>query len=284
MPSTKELSQKIVSLKNTQKVTKTMKLVSNSKLRLSQLAFQHAKQYKASVEDIFRATLSQNSNHKLLTEYEQVNKILIVVYSSDKGLCGGFNNNLLKHLVKQIKDFKEKDNEIDIITIGNRAYNFCSKRFNVIENHVDLAGKISFKKSQSISMNVKEMFLNGTYQEIYVCYNQFESILKQNPTTSRFLPLKIEHNQENVKETAFLYDSPKDVFNYIVSKNLNITMFLLLLENSVGEHAARMAAMDSATSNGDKLINEYTLLRNRVRQTGITTELTEIVAGAESLK
>ena len=284
MPSIKELSQKIVSLKNTQKVTKTMKLVSNSKLRLSQLAYQHAKGYKVSVDNIFRATLSQNSNHKLLTEYDQINKILILVFCSDKGLCGGFNNNLLKYLAKQIKTFEREGKEVDIMTIGNRAYNFCSKRFNVIENHEELASKISFKKSQSISMNVKEMFLQGIYQEIYVCYNEFESILKQNPKTSRYLPFKLEQERKDVKETSFLYDSSKDVFNYILSKNLNITIFLILLENSVGEHAARMAAMDSATSNGDKLIDEYTLLRNRVRQTSITTELTEIVAGAESLK
>ena len=287
MPSIKELTQKIVSLKNTQKVTQTMKLISTSKLKKAQNANNKATAFITDFAHIALPLLnSTNFPHPLINQNtkQNNNKILVVIFSSDKGLCGGFNNNLFKKLFKNFSQLKNNGTSIDIITCGNRAYNFFSKKFNIIENYQDIASKVDLSQARKLATKLRNFFTSGAYQSIHLGYNKFESILKQTPSYERILPLTFNKAQKEKNQELIFEPNQSQILNFIIPKGVEIKIFSILLENSVGEHAARMAAMDSATTNGQNLINHYSTLRNRVRQSGITTELTEIVAGAESLK
>ena len=288
MPSLKEYNVKIASLKNTAKVTKTMNMVSSAKFRKAQDAQNNSRLYANQLKGVIGrlAGAAGSQTHPLMEVSENVSKALVVVFASDKGLCGGFNNNLIKFVKKWIANEGKSFSSIDYITTSKRATNGIKGIGNIIKRVEDKAASPDFATAKEIGELAQEKFIAGEYDEVFLVYNVFESALSQKPTMEKVLPLTAEKAEESKgPEIDYIYEPNRtELLSYLLPKSVNFAVFSAFLESAAGEHAARMAAMDSATTNAKKLIDLNTTLRNRARQAQITTELTEIVAGAESLK
>ena len=213
-------------------------------------------------------------------------RTLLVPVSSDKGLCGGFNNNLIKFVKKWLAEDGKSFTNIDFITTSKRATNGIRGIGNIVKELEGVAATPDFAIAKEIGELAQEKFIAGEYDEVFLVYNVFESALSQKPTVEKVLPMTAqEAEEEGNQEIDYIYEpSRTELLSYLLPKTVNFSFFSAFLESAAGEHAARMAAMDSATTNAKKLIDLNTTLRNRARQAQITTELTEIVAGAESLK
>jgi len=294
MPSIKDYNDKLKSLRNTQKITKTMKMVSASKLRKAQGAQVNAKLYAHSIKDLISrmsGTVEKNSS-TLLKTVENPKTALILIINSDKGLCGAFNNNANKMVAAWIEKNRQHYDKIDLCCCGKKGYGFFKKRDNVIKHYEEVTINPKFEDAQSIGEDLSKAFSEGQYDEIYISYNEFISPLAQNTLFNKVLPIdpntlvekEAEEDQSNRVAVDYIFEPKKNyLLDYLIPHYLYFTIFFALLENSAGEHGARMSAMDSASKNATELIDKNTLLRNRARQAQITTELTEIVAGAEAL-
>ncbi|MCM8538740.1 MAG: ATP synthase F1 subunit gamma [Lentisphaeraceae bacterium] len=287
MPSLKEYNVKIASLKNTAKVTKTMNMVSSAKFRKAQDAQNNSRLYATQLKGVIgRLAGAAGSDTHPLMQVREAKKALVVVFASDKGLCAGFNNNLIKFVKKWSANEGKAYDKVEFITTSKRATNGVKTVGNIIKKLEDIAGTPTFAIAKEIGELAQEKFVGGEYDEVFLIYNVFESALSQKPTLEKVLPMTAEKAEEGSgQEIDYIYEpSRTELLSYLLPKTVNFSFFSAFLESAAGEHAARMAAMDSATTNAKKLIDENTTLRNRARQAQITTELTEIVAGAESLK
>ena len=294
MPSLKEYNVKINSLTNTAKVTKTMNMVSISKYRKAQQAqvnsSLYAKYLNASMDRLVEA-VGEEAFHPLMSAKEgSKNNALLIVCASDRGLCGGFNNNLFRYLNQWFGENKSKYDEIDFISSSKRSTSATQKLGKVLKSYEDISGNPSFDIAHEIGQFSQKTFLEGNYRQVFIVYNIFESALVQTPTLKQILPLvSLKKDDDNQKQESkvnldYIYQPSKnDLLNLLIPKTINFHILNALLESAAGEHVARMTAMDSATTNAKKIIETYTIKRNRARQAQITTELTEIVAGAESL-
>ena len=287
MPSLKEYNVKIASLKNTAKVTKTMNMVSSAKFRKAQDAQNNSRLYATQLKGVIGrlAGAAAAEPPPLMKVSESSSNALVVVFASDKGLCGGFNNNLIKFVKKWLAKDGKSFSKIDYITTSKRATNGIKAIGSIIKRVEDKAASPDFATAREIGELIQEKFIAGEYDEVFLVYNVFESALSQKPTIEKVLPLTAETAESDGPEIDYIYEPNRtELLSYLLPKSVNFSVFSAFLESAAGEHAARMAAMDSATTNAKKLIDLNTTLRNRARQAQITTELTEIVAGAESLK
>lgn len=284
----KEFNKKIVSLKNTRKMTKTMKMVSASKFKRSYKAQDSALNYAKRLSDLMaRLSSSSDGRHPLMKTKRISNNALMVVFTSDKGLCGGFNNNLIRSVRRWVAENPDKHTKIDFSFCGRRGYMAFRRSVSVKKYYENITVKPSFDDALTLSSEITDAFIKGEYDEIYIAYNNFKGPLSQLPTIEKLLPLNASDVTSVSKASAADYAyEPKEsiLFDILVSKFLNFKVYFTLLENAAGEHGARMAAMDNASKNTADLIDKYTLLRNRARQASITTELIEIISGAEALK
>ena len=286
MPSLKEYNVKIASLKNTAKVTKTMNMVSSAKLRKAQEAQNNSRLYADQLKGVIGrlASAAGSDTHPLMQVAAEAKKALVVVFASDKGLCAGFNNNLVKFVKRWLADAGQAFDAVDFISTSKRATNGVKDLGNIIKKLEDIAGTPTFAIAKEIGDLAQEKFVGGDYDEVYLIYNVFESTLSQKPTAEKILPMTAAEADGSDQEADYIYEpSRTELLSYLLPKTVNFAFFSAFLESAAGEHAARMAAMDSATTNANNLIDTNTTLRNRARQAQITTELTEIVAGAESL-
>jgi F-type H+-transporting ATPase subunit gamma len=214
-------------------------------------------------------------------------RALVLLFSSDRGLCGSFNNQIAKKLLLWIRENAGRFERIDISFCGRRGYNALKSRVKVRRNYEGVTNKPSYANARRISAELKEPFLAKRYDEIYLAYNRYHSPLVQKPVVEKFLPFQppaLTAGQSR-KNIPYLYEpAEKDLLSLLLPKMLDFQIFHTLLENSAGEQGARMTAMDSATNNADDLISQLTLLRNRARQAAITKEISEIVSGAEAMK
>ena len=285
MPSLKEYNVKIASLKNTAKVTKTMNMVSSTKFRKAQLAQNNSRMYADQLKGVIGrlAGAAGEGTHPLM-QVRDSKKALVIVFASDKGLCGGFNNNLIKFVKKWKSEEGKSFETVDFITTSKRATLGIKTVGSIIKSVEDVAASPDFATAMEIGELAQDKFIAGEYDEVYLVYNILLSALSQKPTAEKILPMTADEAQGG-PETDYIYEpSRPELLSYLLPKSINFSVFSAFLESAAGEHAARMAAMDSATTNANKLIETNTTLRNRARQAQITTELTEIVAGAESLK
>lgn len=286
--SINDFNIKIRSLKSTQKITKTMKMVSASKLRKAHQAQANAKLYAQNLTALTsRISASVHSTvHPLLTPRDGVKNILILVITSDKGLCGAFNHNANKRVASWIEENRHHE-KIDLSCCGKRGYMFF-KKHDIVKNHYeDVTADPKFLNAKKIGDDLKKSFLDEEYDEIYLSYNQFFSPLSQKTVFEKILPIDPHVLiEEEVNQTVeYIFDPEvKQLLDFLIPHFLYFKIYFALLENAAGEHGARMTAMDSATKNASELIDRYTLFRNRARQAAITTELSEIVAGAEAQK
>lgn len=284
MPSLKEYNVKLASLANTRKMTKTMQMVSASKLRKAQEAEKNASHYAAHMRELIgRLTATTGAfTHPLMDGPAEIKKSLVLVFTSDKGLCGGFNNNLCKYLRKRIP---ELPGEVHLAFCGRRGYMALRREAPVKAHFEDVTAHPSFANSRSVSHKLRHWFLDGEFDAVYFCYNQFVNALTQTPTLWKILPLspEIVRDEEEAFEPDYIFEPDRRILlETLLPKALDFQVHFAVLENSAGEHGARMTAMDNATANAAKLIDHYTLLRNRARQAAITTEMIEIVSGAEA--
>lgn len=288
MASLKDLNLKIVSLKNTQKMTKTMKLVAASKLRRAQQAQENARDFALRLDDLLLGLAANppGQPHPLMVARKPARKALVLFVVSDRGLCAGFNNNLCRHTTRWLADHAKTFDALEMSFCGRRGFNFFKNHAKVRRHYEGVTDKPRFEAAQGIANEVMESFLSGEYDIVYLAYNHFKSTLVQTPTLEQLLPIGGGPDEGDDKPAArnYLYEpDPEVLLAGLLPNAVRFRVFHALLENAAGEHAARMTAMDNATRNAKDMIQFYTLKRNRERQAAITKELIEIVTGAESL-
>lgn len=283
MATLKELRIRLKSLKNTRKITSAMKMVSAAKLRRAREAAQRSRPYIDKMSEVLQRLQSSSDLPEMpLLEKRDVKKTLYLVFSSDRGLCGGFNNNLFKSLYAEIKN---QTVPCDVIVVGKKANEFFKrKKIPPVEYHEGLGVQPSYQSAKSIAEKAMQEFVSGTYDRVYVYFNRFVSTLTQKPTGEQLLPFESTGEEKPAANRDYLFEPNKgEILRDIIPKQIILKVFQCMLDNSAGEHAARMTAMDNATNNAKDIIGNITVQMNRARQADITRELIEVVSGAESL-
>lgn len=289
MASLKDIRLRIESTKNTQQITKAMKLVSAAKLRKAQHNITNMRPYAITLKGVIaNIAATQKVSHPLMTKKESVRNVLLVVLTSDRGLCGGFNSNINKFADRYLADNKNKYEKIDFIFIGKRGADFFArKKVTGIENITKLDKDISYDLAKGVAENLIAHYQDGNYDEVRLIYNEFKSAISQQVVCETLLPVELE--KSSFEGTSFAPDmifdpSPEAIIEELLKKNFNLQVYRAMSESVASEHGARMTAMENASNNARDMINKLTLTYNKLRQEKITTELTEIVSGAESLK
>lgn len=292
MPSLKELNSKISSLRNTQKMTKTMKLVSASKMRRAMTAQSNAKVYGEEMSALLgnvAARVGASASHPLLTVRPVVRRIHAIVVMSDRGLCAGFNNNLSRFTARWLDDQRKKYESVQMSFCGRRGYSFFRSRCDVVKHYEGVTEKPAYATASAIAEELMLQYTSGQFDAIYLIFNRFKSALSQIPTVVQILPIASNEaagatsGKSSIKGDMIFEPAEADLMGLLLPQAIRFGVFSALLENAAGEHAARMTAMESASKNATEMIERYTLERNRARQAAITKELIEIVTGAESL-
>jgi F-type H+-transporting ATPase subunit gamma len=290
MANLKEIRIRIDSTKNTQQITKAMKLVSAAKLRKAQHQIQNMRPYTVTLKNVIgNIAATQKVSHPLMEKKTSVKNVLLVTLTSDRGLCGAFNSGIIKFAEKYIADNKNRYEKIDFVFIGKRGIDhFARKGVKAIENLTKLDKDASYALAKSIAENLIERYEKGHYDEIRLIYNEFKSAISQKVVCETLLPVEIEKNSFE-GATGFAADmifdpAPELIIEDLLKKNFNLQVYRAMCESVASEHGARMTAMENASNNARDMINKLTLTYNKARQEKITTELTEIVSGAESLK
>lgn len=289
MLTIKEFDTKLKSLKSTQKITKTMKMVSASKLRRAHEAQANAKLYARNLTALtsrISASVSQGS-HPLLTPRPKVKNAAILVMTSDKGLCGAFNHNANRKVAAWIEANRHGHERIDLLCCGKKGFMYFQKHHVVKRHYEHVTGNPKFLDAQKIGDDLSRAFCNFEYDEVYLSYNQFFNPLSQKTVFEKILPIDPHAlmGAPDRKAQDYIFEpAAAELLKFLIPHFLYFKIYFALLENAAGEHGARMTAMDNANKNTLEMTDRYTLFRNRARQAAITTELTEIVAGAEALK
>jgi F-type H+-transporting ATPase subunit gamma len=293
MPNLKELKNRISSVKSTRKITSAMKMVAASKLRRAQDLAESSRVYADSLSFILSSLAGNTKNSsdlpEILTGRENSKISLLIINSSDRGLCGGFNSNLFRNAKNWISEQQEKGKSVKIITVGKKASSFYKKTdLNVIANFDDLnSNDKQLQVSEEIKNKIMELFENNEIDEVSILFNKFVSVIAQEPTYQSLIPLSNEEADEEVTDTSnavFEFEPDKsELLEYLVPRNFLTQIYRSVLESSASEHAARMTSMDNATRNAGDMIDGLTLTYNRTRQAFITKELIEIISGAEAV-
>jgi F-type H+-transporting ATPase subunit gamma len=284
MPSTIDLRRRIRSVKNTQQITKAMKMVAAAKLRRAQERMMAARPYSAALRAVLQslATRVEMGSHPLLAEREQENKVLLLIVTADRGLAGAFNTNVIRGAQNAIAE--KGWQEVHLLPIGRKAYDFFKRRPLPIKRHAtQIYNALSIDTAREIAVEFTQDFLNGDFDAVYVIYNEFKSIMTQRVTLERLLPLERAWVDEKGTEPAidYLYEpSPEEILSELLPKHIEFQLYRVLLESAAAEQGARMTAMESATKNASEMISHLTLTYNRIRQAAITKEIIEIVSGA----
>ena len=292
MASLDDLKKRITSVKSTQKITKAMKMVAAAKLRRAQENAEKGRPYSEKMNNIIlnlSSGISDKENAPKLLAGTGLDKThLCIVLTSDRGLCGGFNTNIIKKAKSYFKKIANEDKSLKIITVGTKGYDQLKRLYknNIIE-------KISFKESKSVSYADAEKVGNIIIdkfekKEFDICtifYNQFKNVITQIPQEQQIIPLKVsEEKKEPLDENSYEFEPEEDeILGNLLPKNISTQIFKAMLENSASEQGSRMTAMDNATRNAGEMVEKLTIQYNRSRQAAITKELIEIISGAESL-
>jgi F-type H+-transporting ATPase subunit gamma len=286
MATLKSIKKRITSVKNTGQITKAMKMVSAAKLRRAQEAIMAARPYARKLDEVLQrlAGRDESENHPLL-EKREVKKALLIVISSDRGLCGGFNANLGKAAERFVKNKRTEVADLDVMTLGRKGNEFLRNRVNVVKNYDNILSSINYQTAALIAQEVIERYQACDYDEVYLIYNAFRSVISQEITLERLLPVAPADPGQDEQAPAYIYEPSKgELLAELLPKNIEVQIFKGLLDSVAAEHAARMTAMDSAAKNASEMIGKLTLQYNRARQAAITKELMEIISGAESIK
>ena len=288
MASLKEVKSRILSVNSTQQITKAMKMVAAAKLRRAQDRVIQLRPYSDKLRTILNnLSSSSGSNSKLLQE-RKINKVLLIVVGSDKGLCGSFNSSVIKYTNQLIESNYKKHYEnkkLTILPIGKKMFDHYKKRnFLILDKFWSILKKSSYDDVAGISNFLMNEFILENYDKIDIIFNEFKNVAVQNTMTSTFLPVNEENDDEDKNDTNYIFEpNQKDILNKLIPKALTANLFKTILESNASEQGARMTAMSQATDNATELLKELKLSYNRSRQAAITKEILEIVGGAEAL-
>jgi F-type H+-transporting ATPase subunit gamma len=287
----KEVRNRIKSVQSTQQITKAMKMVSAAKLRRAQDAITQMRPYAKKLQEVLANIVSNSEgdvNMALATE-RPVEKVMIIVVTSDRGLCGGYNSNLIK-LAKQVASEKYATQlargNVQILPIGKKGYeNFSKTKLKVVNNFWDIFTGLSFEKVQGAAQYAMDAFAKGEVDSVDLVYSEFKNAATQRFVAESFLPVQKITKASGQKNADFIYEPDKEVLiAELMPKILNTQLFKATLDANASEHGARMTAMDKASDNANELLKSLKISYNRARQAAITTELTEIVSGAAALQ
>ncbi|MSQ48351.1 MAG: ATP synthase F1 subunit gamma [Deltaproteobacteria bacterium] len=286
MATLKVIRRRVSSVRNIQQITKAMKMVSAARLRRAQEAAIAARPYAEKLEAVLQnlATQGQSLSHPLLTAREEQHIDLLLV-TSDRGLCGGFNSNLVRAAEAFIRSHPNQ--KVTITIVGRRGYDYFKRRpVEIGDHHINLFGRLTPALANEIGTRLSQRFVNGETDGVYVLYARFRSALVQIPTIDHMLPIiPKERAADAPSSSEYLYEpQPQELLESLLTRYIDMLIYRAMLESVASEHGARMTAMDNATSNAVEMIDRLTLDMNRARQASITRELLEIVSTSESLK
>ena len=285
MPNLIDLRRRIRSVKNTEQITKAMKMVAAAKLRRAQQAVVSSRPYARLLRDILSSVLgkaageSDSLDHPLLAQRDEQN-VLLLLLSGDKGLAGAFNANILKEARLFLESKKGKNVELELI--GKKGRDFYARRdYPIAGEWVNIFSNVEFATAEKIAKRVIEGFTSAKYDAVYVIASEFKSALNQKPVLSRLLPVETPESEAEGSTTDYIYEQPpQEMFRTLLPRYVEIQVYQAMLESAASEHASRMTAMEAATRNAGEVIEKLTLHLNRVRQAAITTEIIEVVSGA----
>jgi len=289
MPGLKEIRRRIGSVKSTKQITKAMKMVAAAKFRKAQTRLLELRPYADKMNLVLTSLAKTVETGHPLLEVRPRKKVEVLVLTSDKGLCGAFNTNIMKAAFKLIKEIQSEGIEVSVSAIGKKGTDLLKRRgFTPRQSWAGISGRVSYLNAKEITGNIVENYISETFDEVILIYNEFKSALVQKVSIVRLLPLapvKTEESESQELTAAFLYEpSQQAIFDNLLPKNLEIQVFRALLESQASEEAARMTAMENATKAADDMIASLTLQYNKARQASITKELMDIVGGVEALK
>ncbi|HWV39348.1 MAG TPA: ATP synthase F1 subunit gamma [Vulgatibacter sp.] len=289
MPSLRDIKRRIGSVRNTQQITRAMKMVAAAKLRRAQEAMTRARPYADKIEEVLTAvaTRADEEAHPLLVR-RPPRRVELVVMTSDRGLAGAFNSNVLRRAQRFLYENADRYESIQVSTIGRRGRDFVRSRgIATRKDYVGVFEELTFDKAKTIAEELQAAYLDEKLDAVFLLYNHFVSAISQKPTLTKLLPIAANAGAEDESSGLmdFLYEPSREaVLDDLLPRHLAMQVWRALLESVASEHGARMAAMESATKNSGELIGKLTLQYNRARQAYITKELMEIVSGAEALK
>lgn len=287
MANIKELKKKIKSTKGTLKITSAMKLVSAAKLNRAQIAISNSRPYSNELEDMIKtisALVTDDYSHPFLTQTDS-DKALVLVFSSNKGLCGGFNS----QLTKEIKKFTANSNmDLKFSFIGKKVKELLEKEVSTEKYYQFDTNSLKYSHMETVAEELSELYKTGEYGRIYIAYNVFETVLSFLPTVKQVLPMTLDESEKEELTKKFPFDfkyepNPKAILDSLIPETFISSVYTCLLDAEASEHGSRMTAMDSAVTNCKEAIRTLTIKTNKLRQAAITTELIEVVSGAESL-
>ena len=295
MPSLDDLKKRIASVKSTQKITKAMKMVAAAKLRKAQEAAEQSRPYadnmKNLMDSISRGFIQTDSSRNLLTGNDEDKTYLLVLFTSERGLCGGFNSQISKSLKEKIVELQKQNKEVKIICIGKKGYDIIKRQYSeLIVDTIDLSEikSVQYGDAKKISDKIIKMYFDAEFDKCLIFYNKFKSVISQVPTEQQVVPAEIVEqtdNEDKVMDNNFIEFEPneKEILEELLPLNFAVQIFKALLESSASEQGSRMSAMDNASRNASDMIDSLTLFYNRSRQAVITKELIEIISGAEAV-
>ncbi|RMF85448.1 MAG: ATP synthase F1 subunit gamma [Nitrospinota bacterium] len=287
MPSLRDIRRRINSVKKTQQITRAMKMVSAAKLQRAQERVVAARPYANKMAEVLAnlAVRAKPGVHPLLEDRGQA-RILLLVITADKGLCGAFNSNLTRAATQFVHE--HRDSEVSLVVVGRKGRDFFRRRpeYRVRSTHVNLFQRtVAYETAAKLAREVTQVYLDGETDRVFVLYNEFRSALQQRLTTRQLIPITPRPVAEGELVVDYLYEPSVDaILSALLPRYVEVQVFRALLESVASEHGARMTAMDSATSNAEEMIDRLTLTFNRTRQAAITKEIIEVVSGADALK
>jgi F-type H+-transporting ATPase subunit gamma len=285
MANLKEIRNRITSIKSTMQITSAMKMVSAAKLKKAQDAIVAMRPYSSKLTELLQnlsATLDGDTGGAYSTERE-VSKVLLVVVTSNRGLCGGFNSSITKTVVKTVAE-KYADKQVDVFSIGKKGGDVLSKEYEIVSNRNDIYDDLTFDNVALIAENLMSLYVDGSYDKIELVYNQFKNAATQLPQVEQFLPIKPVEGGEAITNSDYIFEPSKvEIVEALIPKSLKTQLYKAIRDSFASEHGARMTAMHKATDNASELRDELLLTYNKARQAAITNEILEIVGGAEAL-
>lgn len=291
MPNLKSIRKRIASVKNTQQITRAMKMVAAAKLRKAQDRIVAAKPFAEKMDDIVHnlaGRVGEEITHPLL-EAREVKKVNLLLFTSDRGLCGAFNTNMIKAGERYIAQARAEDREVVLTCVGRKGIDYFSKRkYDIKEKYLNLGSDEDFETAKVIARNIIESYVEKEFDLITMLFSEFFSPVKQRPFEQQLLPVLMSAEEDAAEPTGelpseYIFEPPADkLLAKLLPQSVEVQVYRAILDNLASEFGARMSAMENATNNADDMIKSLTLSFNRARQEAITTELMDIVGGAEA--
>ncbi|RKY99224.1 MAG: ATP synthase F1 subunit gamma [Ignavibacteriae bacterium] len=290
MATLRDIKRRIVGVKNTQKITRAMKMISAAKLRRAQSRIVNARPYANKISEMLSnlATEEDMATNPFFIQKE-VKNVAVVVVTADRGLCGAFNNNIIKEAARYIdEELNAEGLNAFVYCVGKKSADYFSRRnYNVIEKDIGLFSSLDYSSALKITDSLVSEFSKETYDKVVIIYNEFISMIRQKIQVQQFLPIPVLSSTEEkqVQQPNYIFEPDSgSIFNFLIPKHLKAQVWRSLLESNAAELGARMTAMDNATTNAQEMIRSLNLTYNKERQAAITKEILEIVSGANALK